>query len=122
MGARETSSATDRQSARTAGRDWQLSGCRSKIDGRGLRQQDAHWIEIDGELSIAAVFYDPKYHARDFYHAKLIASAPTMRQALETTRLNIVSLANAGLPGPLTEWLRVVDAALSRATAPGDGG
>ena len=49
--------------------------------------------------------------------ARLIAAAPTMLETLQTTRGNIVSLRNAALPGPLEEWLRVVDEAISLATS-----
>lgn len=51
-------------------------------------------------------------------NATLIAAAPDMLDVLKTTRRNIVSLADAGLPGPMAEWLRVVDVAIAKATAP----
>lgn len=51
-------------------------------------------------------------------NARLMTAGPAMLEALETTRLNIVSLRAAGLPGPLTEWLRVVDEAIAKATTP----
>jgi len=50
--------------------------------------------------------------------ASLAASAPDMLDVLKTTRSNIVSLRDAGLPGPLTEWLRVVDETIAKATTP----
>lgn len=45
------------------------------------------------------------------------AAAPAMLAVLKTTRGNIVSLRDAGLPGPLKEWLRVVDEAIANAEA-----
>lgn len=50
-------------------------------------------------------------------NAKLISAAPDMREALETTARNIRSLRDAGLPGPLEEWAKLVDAVLKRASA-----
>lgn len=48
-------------------------------------------------------------------NARLIAAAPTLLAALETTAGNIRSLRDAGLPGPLAEWARVVDEAIALA-------
>lgn len=71
----------------------------------------------DGSDSIAHV-YDRKNMAEYIANARLIAAAPKMLDGLKTTRSNIVSLRDAGLPGPLTEWLRVVDEAIAKATKP----
>lgn len=45
--------------------------------------------------------------------AKVLAAS---QEVLQTSRGNIVSLRDAGLPGPLEEWLRIVDEAISLAT------
>lgn len=50
-------------------------------------------------------------------NARLIALAPVMREALETTARNIRSLRDAGLLGPLEEWDKLINDLLKESAA-----
>lgn len=64
----------------TAG-EWMISGVRSKVTTRGLRDHDSHLVGTD-EMSVAFVLYDPHKHATDWANARLIAAAPRLYRAL----------------------------------------
>lgn len=80
------------------------------------RVQEFCGHEIRGPGQIKTIYGPIVGYAKTAADARVFANAADLLDVLQTSERNIVSLQDAGLPGPLSEWLSVVRAAIAKAT------